>query len=72
MDPWLERSWHLYKGPSYVRGCGLVGPCLIGMQQVDIRRIPGQRRAGTFIRVHLMYVGVAWSVPCLLACNKLT
>ena len=25
-DPWLETSWHLYKGPCYVHGCGLVGP----------------------------------------------
>ena len=36
MDP-LEKSWHLYKGPSYVCGCGLVGPCLIGLRRVDIR-----------------------------------
>ena len=28
----------LNKGPSYVRGCGLVGPWLIGLQRVDIRR----------------------------------
>ena len=37
MDPWSEKSWHLYKGPSYVRGCGLVSPMLIGLQRVDIR-----------------------------------
>ena len=81
MDP-LEKNWHLYKGPFYVHGCGLVGHWLISLQLVDIRwtlSIKYNNKGPSYVRgcglvspwlIGLQRVDIRWTLSIYKVCSS--